>query len=78
MGDGVPVYRDIIEQKLKCEHSFAPIHLSRQRAGSLGALAIQYYQQGKVEDADLFVPNYLRLSQAERERMENDKKNAAI
>lgn len=78
MGDGVPVYQETIDKNMKCEHSYAPIHLSRQRAGAVGALAIQYYQQGKVEDADLFVPNYLRLSQAERERMENDKKNGTI
>lgn len=33
------------------------------------------YRAGEIENADLFAPDYLRLSQAERERIERDKEN---
>ncbi len=70
LGDGVPVFRDIIEEKCQTEHSYAPAHLNKQRAGAVGALAMEYYRRGKFEDAAEHKPDYLRLSQAERERME--------
>lgn len=73
LGDGVPVYKEIIEKEIKVEYSFAPIHLSKQRAGALAALAIQYLQEGKIETAMEHQPDYLRLSQAERERLEKEK-----
>ena len=68
LGDGVPVYRDEIDRKLKREHEYAPAHMSRQRAAALGSLAFVYYQKGLIESADEHKPEYLRLSQAERER----------
>jgi hypothetical protein len=53
-------------------YRFAPAHLSRQRAGAVGALAIELAKQGKLESAAEHKPDYLRLSQAERERMEKE------
>ena len=50
--------------------SFAPAHMNRQRAASVGALGIRYYRAGKIEAAADHQPNYLRVSQAERERRE--------
>ncbi len=44
--------------------------MNRQRAASVGALALLYYQQGKTETAAEHKPDYLRMSQAERERKE--------
>lgn len=70
LGDGVPVYKDIIEEKLKVKHDYAPVHLNRQRAGAIGALGIIYYNQDKIQTASQHEPIYLRLSQAERERAE--------
>lgn len=67
LGDGVPVFRTYIEEHIQVPHRYAPIHLSQQRAGALGALALQYYQEGKYESAAQHQPDYLRLSQAERE-----------
>ena len=66
LGDGVPVYEEIIREEIVNEYSFAPAHMSRQRA-ALGAL---YYHQGRVETAAEHRPVYLRKSQAEREREE--------
>lgn len=74
LGDGVPVYKKIIEEQLQVSYNFAPAHLARQRASAVGVLAGIYYKAGKVEHAREHKPDYLRLSQAERERMERMKK----
>ena len=70
LGDGVPVFRTQLEEKVKVPFSFAPASCNRQRAAAVGALAFTYAMQGKMEDAAEHVPEYLRLSQAERERKE--------
>ena len=77
LGDGVPVYRDVINEKMEVDYSFAPAHLSRQRAGALGSLAKIYYAQGETISANDYRPDYLRLSQAERELAEKEKLNAS-
>ena len=68
LGDGVPVYREIIEQIIKVPVRFAPPHMNRQRAGALACLAARYYKEGKTVSAADHKPQYLRVSQAERER----------
>lgn len=73
LGDGVPVFRKAIEEKLKVPYSFAPAHVNRQRAAAVAALGLEYYQEGKYETAQEHMPDYLRLSQAERERAEREK-----
>ncbi|MDI9508920.1 MAG: tRNA (adenosine(37)-N6)-threonylcarbamoyltransferase complex dimerization subunit type 1 TsaB [Bacillota bacterium] len=70
LGDGVPIHRERIENKMKNDYEFAPIHMNRQRAGAIAALGLQYYRLGQVESADQHQPVYLRMSQAERERAE--------
>jgi tRNA threonylcarbamoyladenosine biosynthesis protein TsaB len=67
LGDGVKVYEERIHELIKVDYSFAPPHLSKQRAGAIGALGIQYLKEGIKTSADSFAPTYLRLSQAERE-----------
>lgn len=73
LGDGVPVYKEIIEDKMKVPYSFAPAYMNRQRAAVVGTLGIQYYNKGKIETAMEHQPDYLRVSQAERERAEREK-----
>ncbi|MCR4782815.1 MAG: tRNA (adenosine(37)-N6)-threonylcarbamoyltransferase complex dimerization subunit type 1 TsaB [Lachnospiraceae bacterium] len=68
LGDGVPVFKDTIDEKLKVEHRYAPAHQSRQRASSVGMLAFRYAKEGKIEDTFTHRPIYLRETQAERER----------
>lgn len=68
LGDGVPVYKEEIEKNCKVPFTFAPAHLNRQRAGAVAALAEKYYREGKTQDAAEHQPDYLRVSQAERER----------
>lgn len=75
LGDGVPVFRKRLEEELMAgaAFSFAPAHLNKQRAGAVGALALQYLREGKTVSAAEHRPTYLRLSQAERERLEQEK-----
>lgn len=70
LGDGVPVFREYIFQNCKVPYSFAPAHMSRQRAGAVAALGMLKYHMGQYESAAEHKPDYLRLSQAERELKE--------
>ncbi len=70
LGDGVSVNRGLIEAEVTVPYRIAPIHMMKQRAGALGFLALQYLEEGKTVDAMEYVPEYLRQSQAERERAE--------
>ena len=74
LGDGIPVYRDKLDELLEVPYRIAPPHLSRQRAGALAVLAAQYLREGKTVPAAEHAPDYLRLSQAERERMEKEQR----
>lgn len=78
LGDGVPVYKDTLAEGLKVPYSFAPAYMNRQRASVIGTLGIQYYKAGKIETAMEHQPEYLRVSQAERERMEREKNSRVI
>ena len=74
LGDGVPVHKDRLEKELMTNYdiAFAPAHMNQQRAAAVGMLGIQYYKEGKTETAMEHIPDYLRVSQAERERAERE------
>ncbi len=74
IGDGVPVFKEEIPNLIKVPFRFAPAHLNRQHAASVATLGQIYYQNGECEPAADHRPDYLRLSQAERERMEKEGK----
>ena len=78
LGDGVPVYENILAEKLTVPYSFAPAYMNRQRAAVVGTLGIQYYKSGKFETAEEHRPDYLRVSQAERERAQREKEAEII
>ncbi len=73
LGDGVPVYESVIKERIQVPYSFAPAHVNKQRAAALAVRASEYWKSGIYESADDFVPEYLRMSQAERERAEKEK-----
>lgn len=73
LGDGVPVYKEMLSKGLKVPHFFSPSFMNRQRAAAVGALGIRYYQMSRYETAAEHKPDYLRVSQAERERAEREK-----
>lgn len=68
LGDGVPVFRTLIEETMNAPFAYAPAHMNRQRGGAVAALGAVYYAEGKTVSADKLKPDYLRKSQAERER----------
>ena len=70
LGDGVPVYKEVLAQEMKIPYLLAPAHLNKQRAASVATLGAVYAANGKIESAIKHQPDYLRLSQAERERAE--------
>jgi tRNA threonylcarbamoyladenosine biosynthesis protein TsaB len=69
LGDGVDVYRHKIEEIIKVGFGFAPACANRQRASCVATLGIELYKNGVYETAADHAPEYLRLSQAERERI---------
>ena len=73
LGDGVPVYREDLDATLTVPHTYAPAHMNRQRAAAVGALGVRYFQKGKTQSAVEHQPDYLRVSQAERERAERER-----
>ena len=72
LGDGVPVFHDQIAESVRVPYSFAPSHLNKQRAGAVAALAFTYLKKGQTVSAAQHQPDYLRLSQAEREQKEKE------
>lgn len=70
LGDGVPVFIERMAEVLKIPYTLAPAHRNRQSAACIAALGSVYYAQGKLESGVEHAPEYLRLSQAERERAE--------
>ena len=68
LGDGVPVHREALQQGLNVAWQEAPAHMNRQSAASVAVLGARYYDEGKIVSAEAFRPDYLRKSQAERER----------
>lgn len=70
LGDGVLVHTPYIKEHCSVPYAFAPAHLNKQRAASSAVLAMEYYRAGRIQAAADFRPRYLRLSQAERERLQ--------
>ncbi len=70
LGDGVPVFKEhILESKRNVNFLFAPENNLFQRSGSLGIRALELFKEGKTVSAASHAPDYLRLSQAEREKL---------
>lgn len=72
LGDGVKVFREYIAEHLKVPYDFAPASNNKQRGASVAALGAILYGEGVKESAAMHRPDYLRLSQAERERLEQE------
>ncbi|MBQ8847124.1 MAG: tRNA (adenosine(37)-N6)-threonylcarbamoyltransferase complex dimerization subunit type 1 TsaB [Lachnospiraceae bacterium] len=77
LGDGADAYKAVLAEKTEVAFSFAPVNMSKQRAGSLADCAFVYAREGKMQTAAEFVPTYLRKSQAEREREEKERAEQA-
>lgn len=73
LGDGVPVYKEIIIDKLGDKAVFAPSCANAQRASALAVPAEKMFKEGKYQNCFDVAPTYLRKSQAEREAEKKNK-----
>jgi len=77
LGDGIFEFRAEIEEKLGDKALFAPPQANMNSAASIADRAIAYvHKNGEIPIDNIVVPNYLRLSQAERELKEKGENNA--
>lgn len=67
LGDGVPVYSNLIREHIKVPYSLAPAGCNRQRAACVAALGAIYFAAGQTVSAEAHKPEYLRKSQAEQD-----------
>lgn len=68
IGDGSVSYKSIIEEKLNRIPYFAPSKFNYLNASTLAAIGFQMALKGELIQAADFKPQYLRLSQAERNK----------
>lgn len=73
VGDGADLYWNQMKESCTVELRLAPAFAKRARAGAVAALGKEYYKEGKVQTAVEHVPDYLRVSQAERQLAEMGK-----
>jgi tRNA threonylcarbamoyladenosine biosynthesis protein TsaB len=69
VGDGSLLTYDTLKEDVPAL-ILPPEHRLHQRAAGVAAVAEKMLQNGEPCDAQSLQPNYLRLSQAERERLE--------
>lgn len=70
LGDGVPVFADAIKEALPNRAVFAQRMNLMNLAASVAEIGSLMYLRGETVSYTDLVPQYLRLSQAERERLE--------
>jgi tRNA threonylcarbamoyladenosine biosynthesis protein TsaB len=70
LGDGASVYREAILSDTALTAAFVPANLNLQHASAVACLGFAKVLYGKTVSSGEFAPFYLRLSQAERERLE--------
>jgi len=76
IGDGVPVFKEIIEKELKNKAYFAPLPLVFNQAASVALIGLEKFKNGETMSYEKLVPEYVRLSQAEQEKLRREKDNA--
>ncbi len=75
MGDATLVFRDRIEATLGDKAIFAPKVVNLNLAGAVAEIGIEKLKVGDTVEYGKLVPEYVRLSQAEREKLEREQKN---
>ncbi len=69
-GDGTAVQKNTIEELMRVPYVFAPPHKNRARAEAVAAYGMELFKKGVSVSSDELTLDYLRVSQAERERAE--------
>lgn len=70
VGDGAQLCYTVLNES-GCALRLPPDHLRYQRAGGVAREAYRLAQSGQLISAHQLSPNYIRISQAERERLAN-------
>jgi tRNA threonylcarbamoyladenosine biosynthesis protein TsaB len=73
VGDGIFVFEDEIKARLGDRAIFAPKTISMNLGGAVAELGLEKFKKGEVVTYAELVPSYVRLSQAERDRLEKTK-----
>ena len=73
VGDGSILCYNTLQEQVKCL-VLPPEHRMHQRAAGVALAAEGKLSRGEACDGAALTPNYLRLSQAERERLEKEQK----
>lgn len=71
-GDGVLVFKEQILLSLRERAYFAPLPLVFNQAASVAALGLKKFKEGNFVTYDALVPEYVRLSQAEQEKLRKE------
>lgn len=71
VGDGASLCYNTLKDEVP-NLVFPPEHRMHQRASGVALAALALIEKGEQGDANTLTPNYLRLSQAERERLERE------
>lgn len=74
LGNGVPVYRGLIEERLGSLAHFAPAHLTSASGSAIALLGHQMFTEGKTVEVRSVEPIYLRKSDAELKREKGELK----
>ena len=72
MGDGTLVFKEQIKAELGEKAFFAPKISNLNLAGAVAEIGFEKFQQGESVSYGKLVPSYIRLSQAEREKLERE------
>jgi len=67
VGDGVPIYRELLTERLGDRAHFAPASAMLQRASSIAMIAEDMAERGETLHYNELVPFYINKSQAEQE-----------
>lgn len=71
LGDGTDRYEELLKEEVKISYSIAPAHKRYQSAACVAVYADEAGDKAVIPAA-AFVPEYMRKSQAERERAKKD------
>ena len=74
VGDGYDVARKLLSER-GVKLSETPVLLRNENAYSIASVALKKYNNGEITTDTEIMPTYLRLPQAERERLERLKEN---
>lgn len=69
MGDGTLVFQDEIQKKLGTRAFFAPRATKMNLAGAVAEIGLEKFKKGETLSYSELVPSYVRLSQAEQDKL---------